>query len=53
MNERQLLASLEHSFLCNIVFAFQDRETLFLVMDLVNGGDLRYHLGRVRRFNEI
>lgn len=26
--------------------AFQDRENLYLVMDLMNGGDLRYHIGR-------
>ncbi len=33
-------------------FAFQDRENLYLVMDLLNGGDLRYHIGRQRRFSE-
>ena len=53
MNERTLLTTLQHPFLCNMVYAFQERETLYLVMDLLNGGDLRYHLGRVRRFNEI
>lgn len=33
-------------------YAFQDRENLYLVMDLMTGGDLRYHLGRQRRFSE-
>jgi len=33
-------------------YAFQDRENLYLVMDLLNGGDLRYHICRYRRFNE-
>ena len=33
-------------------FAFQDRETLFLVLDLETGGDLRYHICRHRRFTE-
>lgn len=32
--------------------AFQDREYLYLVMDLLTGGDLRYHIGRHRKFNE-
>jgi len=32
--------------------AFQDRENLYLVMDLLTGGDLRYHLGKVKRFSE-
>ncbi len=36
-----------------MVYAFQDRENLYLVMDLMTGGDLRYHIGRQRRFNEI
>jgi serine/threonine protein kinase len=33
-------------------FAFQDRDTLYLVLDLMEGGDLRYHIGN-RSFNEI
>jgi serine/threonine protein kinase len=32
-------------------YAFQDKEHLFLVMDYINGGDLRYHM-IVRRFTE-
>jgi len=52
MNERQLLSSLRHEFIINMVFAFQDRENLYLVMDLLTGGDLRYHISRKRRFTE-
>ena len=33
--------------------AFQDRESLYLVMDLLTGGDLRFHLCKQRRFSEI
>jgi serine/threonine kinase 32 len=33
-------------------FAFYDRENLYLVMDLLLGGDLRFHLGKMRRFSE-
>jgi protein kinase A len=33
-------------------YAFQDRENLFLCMDLLNGGDLRYHINKKRRFSE-
>ena len=33
-------------------YAFQDRENLYLVMDLLTGGDLRYHIARHRRFSE-
>ena len=35
-----------------MLYAFQDRENLYLVMDLMKGGDLRYHIGRQRRFTE-
>lgn len=40
------------SFLVNMHYAFEDRENLYLVIDLMSGGDLRYHIGRNRRFNE-
>jgi serine/threonine protein kinase len=35
-----------HSFLVNMYFAFQDKENLYLVMDYMQGGDLRYHIGK-------
>ncbi len=40
------------SFIVNMAYCFQDKETLFLVMDLMAGGDLRYHISRKRRFSE-
>ncbi|CAD8106657.1 unnamed protein product [Paramecium sonneborni] len=52
MNERNLLAQFKHPFLINMNYCFQDRENLFLVMDLLTGGDLRYHIGKMRRFKE-
>lgn len=33
-------------------YAFQDREQLYLVMDYLNGGDLRFHITRNHKFNE-
>jgi len=33
-------------------YAFQDRENLYLVMDLLTGGDLRYHICCHRKFSE-
>lgn len=52
MNEQKLLSMLRHPFLVNMRYAFQSSETLYLVMDLMKGGDLRYHIGSKRRFNE-
>ena len=36
--EIKILCSLEHPFLVNLWFTFQDREDMFLVMDLMLGG---------------
>lgn len=52
MNERKLLSLLKHPFLINMFYAFQDLENLYLVTDLVNGGDLRYYLGKRKVFSE-
>lgn len=53
MNEVYLLSRVRHPFLVNMAYAFQDRENLYLVMDYLNGGDLRYHIGKCRRFTEL
>ncbi len=50
MNEKKLLASLKNNFMVNMVQSFQDRETLYLVMDYLPGGDLRHHIAKKRRF---
>jgi len=52
MNERNLLSSLRNPFLVNMIYAFQDRDNLYLVMDLMTGGDLRYHICKHRWFSE-
>ena len=33
-------------------YAFQDRENLYMILDLMNGGDLRFHIGRKKRLPE-
>lgn len=52
LNEQKLLSVLRHPFIVNMKFAFQDRDNLFLVMDLMKGGDLRYHINQHERFSE-
>ena len=52
MYEKLLLSNLRHTFIINMHYAFQDHENLYLVMDLLNGGDLRYHISRYKRFTE-
>ncbi|EDW83710.2 uncharacterized protein Dwil_GK13757 [Drosophila willistoni] len=52
IKEVELLSSLEHPFLVNLWFSFQDEEDLFMVCDLLTGGDLRYHLQNRVEFSE-
>ena len=42
MNERKILETLENPFIVNMHFAFQDKENLYLVLDLKNGGDFKF-----------
>ena len=51
-SERELLSKLYHPFLVNMHYAFQDNKYLYLVMDLLAGGDLRYHISIHKKFSE-
>ncbi|MDI1489677.1 MAG: Serine/threonine kinase [Ramalina farinacea] len=46
IRERKMLEHLNHAFLCNLRYSFQDIEYLYIVVDLMNGGDLRFHISR-------
>uniref|UniRef100_A0AAY5EFT6 Protein kinase domain-containing protein n=1 Tax=Electrophorus electricus TaxID=8005 RepID=A0AAY5EFT6_ELEEL len=50
--ELQILQTLEHPFLVNFWYSFQDEEDMFMVVDLLLGGDLRYHLQQNVHFSE-
>ena len=52
MNELKLLSMIHSDFIVNVHFAFQDKMNLYLIMDLLLGGDLRYHIARKRKFTE-
>ena len=51
-SEREFLSKLNHPFIVNMHYAFQDKDNLYLVMDMLSGGDLRYHVSRYRKFSE-
>ena len=51
-NERDFLSKMNHPFIVNMHYAFQDNNNLYLVMDLLTGGDLRYQLCKRRKFTE-
>ncbi|VTJ82742.1 Hypothetical predicted protein [Marmota monax] len=50
--ELQVMQGLEHPFLVNLWYSFQDEEDMFMVVDLLLGGDLRYHLQQSVHFTE-
>ena len=51
-SEMKFLSILNHPFIVNMHYAFQDNDNLYLVMDMLSGGDLRYHCSRYRTFSE-
>ena len=51
LNERVALAAVESPFVVNLKYAFTSEMDLFLIMDLMTGGDLSFHLAQKRRFN--
>ena len=52
LGERDLLSKLKHPFIVNMLCAFQDYENLYLLLDLLTGGDLRYHYNSPHIFSE-
>ena len=50
-NEKKFLSILNNPFLVNMICSFQDNENLYLVMDLLLGGDMRYHINKKAVYN--
>uniref|UniRef100_A0A4W3JFN2 Serine/threonine kinase 32C n=1 Tax=Callorhinchus milii TaxID=7868 RepID=A0A4W3JFN2_CALMI len=50
--ELEILQEIEYVFLVNLWYSFQDEEDMFMVVDLLLGGDLRYHLQQNVQFTE-
>ena len=50
--ERRILGAVRHPFIVALRFAFQSERKLFLVTDFCRGGELFFHLKRMRRFAE-
>lgn len=52
LEERNVLTMMKSNFVTNLKYALQDDETLYLIMDLMLGGDLKFHLINAGRFTE-
>ena len=44
IKERNLIAKINHPFIVNMHFSFQDNHYLYIILDLMKGGDLRYYI---------
>jgi serine/threonine protein kinase len=50
--ERQALCLIDSPFCVKVHYAFHDKLDLYLVMELLSGGDLKYHLAQEGKFTE-
>ncbi|EER02463.1 protein kinase, putative [Perkinsus marinus ATCC 50983] len=50
--ERNLLNQLNHPFIVNMRGSFKDTRFVYIVMEVVNGGELFTHLRRARKFTD-
>lgn len=39
-NEKEILATVQHPFIVNLIESFQDDQNLYLVFDFIQGGEL-------------
>lgn len=50
--ERLMLQEIEHPYIMNLEFAFQDDDNMFMIFNLALGGDTRFHLGVLGGYSE-
>lgn len=50
LNEQQVLAAVESPFVVNLKYSFHAKDEIYLVLDLMTGGDLGFHLHQKGRF---
>ena len=50
--EQQLASRIDHPFIVSLDFSFQDKDYLYMIHDLMSGGDLRYWYIQKKIFNE-
>lgn len=50
LNERKALAAVESNFVVNLKYSFHSKDDVYLILDLMTGGDLGFHLHQRGRF---
>ena len=52
IKEKEILQNLSHPFIANLYYSYQDTDYLYLILDYLPGGCLRYHLIEQKIFTE-
>jgi len=52
MSERDFLSRMDSIFVTSLKYAFTTSDRLYLIMDLMTGGDLKFHLNQCGKFEE-
>ena len=52
ITENNILKKIRHPLIANLYYSFQDKDSLFLILDYLPGGNLRYYLSNKTNFNE-
>ena len=52
LSENNILKKLRYSLIVNLYYSFHDKENLYLILDYMPGGDLRYYLSNHIHFKE-
>lgn len=52
MNEKKILGMFNYPLISKMHGSFMDRDNLYMILELLGGGDLRYHMNEVRKFAE-
>lgn len=53
LSERKVLEACKSPFICKLHYAFQTSSKLYMVMELLSGGELFFHLSQQGLFSEI
>ena len=52
LGERNLMSQIQHPFCVGMKGSFKDDRFVFIIMEVVTGGELFTHLRRERKFND-
>ena len=47
LNEKQILERVNSRFVVTLAYAYQSKDALCMVLTLMNGGDLRFHIHNI------